>query len=61
MSSIRELLGRRRANAIEIGGASRAECGTCFMVRDLSDRRETHDEQLSFAVEIYIDTPAIVL
>ena len=35
-------------------GAGRAECGTRFMVRDLLDRRETHDGQLSFAAEIYI-------
>ena len=61
MSSVRELLGRRTANAVETGGTGKAKCSTHFMVLDLLDRRETHDGHLSFATEIYIDTPTIVL
>lgn len=61
MSSVRELLRRKRANPIETRGAGRAERGTLFMVHDLSDRREIHDRQLSFAAKIYIDTAVIVL
>jgi len=40
LSSVRELLGRRRANSIKIGGIGAVECGICIMVCDLPNRRK---------------------
>jgi len=61
LSSVHKLFGRRRANAAKTRDVGKAEYNTCFMVHDLSDRRETYDEQFSFVVEIYRDIPTIVL
>lgn len=59
LSSIRELLGRRGTNAVEIRGTGRAKCGTHTLEHDLSGGRKAHDRQMSFVVEIYIDPPQL--
>ena len=61
LSSLRKLLGWRRANAIETRGTSKAKRDACIMVCDFSDRRKTCYEQLSPIAKVYADVPVIVL
>lgn len=42
LSSVRELLDRRRANVVKTRGIGRVEHGVYTMVRDLLDRWKTH-------------------